>query len=169
MRKQLTFDFTKEELGLAEKVACRFRSDVKEDMEMTALVTLWQKRDAFVEGDYPKNMYTTMFRACLDEFRTMFGRKGTGKAELRANSVGLNTEHHNVTSQLPEESTDLDIGVGIVMSKLNVRQRYIVERTGTGALKQDIADELGVTPGAISHQLKKIRRLFDAQLECMEV
>lgn len=141
-------------VGIATRCANTFRwHPDHEDLLQIALLTAWQH-----DGEPARHIGFHVKLAIIDELRRIDGRRRPGKrppptARGQLTVLGIIPDrvppvvHDPVDRLNPSELYALDDRLG-----------YVADRLADGALKETIADELGVTPGAVSHRLHRLRR-----------
>lgn len=135
---------------------------VAEDLTQETCLVLWRKRDEFEIG--------TNFKAWAFQV-AFFTVKNHRRKQARAKELALPDEQ--LLDKLAFEAEALDTRweaevahLPDCLAKLPDRQRELVERRYMSkASVQELADECGVTPNAMSQQLFRIKR---ALRKCVE-
>lgn len=151
-------EFSDEELAVARKAASRFPSQYREDCYWMALLSIWRRRDQWDQRvPYRKFLFTVAYYGIIDEVRLLLGRY---RRELAVPIDWSETRSHPVTQyMLPEhEVVDMDTSVSHLVAGCTELEQRIAQRLAEGASKQQIAEELGVSPSRISQMLRPIKR-----------
>jgi DNA-directed RNA polymerase specialized sigma24 family protein len=152
-------DFTDAEFVLARKVASKFPWWWRDDAYNLALEAIWRLRDDY---DYscPRGAWTyrVAYRFCRDEMRAEWGRPGFSRHKALRTAVTLDWTHQGVNRETPEHVVvDMNTNLCHMAEGWSEIDITIVQQLCAGRLKQDIARDLGVTPGRVSQMLHSVK------------
>lgn len=155
------FEFTEEEMRIANIITNRFPTWWQDDAKSLALAGIWTYRDKFDGGGtYSGWIYTCAYRYVVEAHRLEFGRLGYAKNAALRSQVSIGSGHATPENSPPSPEqviVDGDGNLSHLAEGWTAKQRSIVQGLVNGKLKQEIAEEMGVTPGRISHLLKPLK------------
>lgn len=119
-----------------------------DDIEQEAMIAVWRARGRWDGGGiYRAYAYLAARTAAIDELRRLSRvERRTAWVEATDRASSEPTPEQLVVDRRPE-----------LCGYFTARQQYLAARLAAGATKQDIAAELGVSPGQVSHILADIR------------
>lgn len=157
------FEFTEQEMVIALVTSNRFPTWWRDEAYNCALEAIWTFRSEFdpAGGDYNGWIYQKAYYFVVDQQRLEFGRYGSQREQINRTMGmfdGRLADHNPRDEKTPEfYIVDMDPDVSHITAGWTTLQLQIVADLLAGRLKQDIATDLGVTPGRVSHILKPIK------------
>lgn len=169
------FQFTEREMGIAEVISKRLPTWWREDAYNCALEAIWRCRSSWNgEGNYHGWAYEKAYFYCVDELRKDEGRKDSLKNKAIKRQTQLEYQYRNdeenirwswlIDNDTPEHYVvDMDVNLCHLTSRWTPIQKSIIAGLVTGRLKQEIAEELGITPGRISQLIRPVKEMYEAK------